>query len=116
MKVEIELPEIEGYEYTGEYRFPIVGEYFLKSFKVQQANQTQCLFPRSILKKKRWRAEKDCRYFMIDNTVSVVDCFDIYKLTDDRRYFFGNYFKTEEQAEGGVESLKKLLQEYHRVN
>ena len=29
MKVEIELPEIEGYEYTGEYRCPKKGEYFL---------------------------------------------------------------------------------------
>lgn len=27
MKVEIELPEIEGYEYTGEYRTPRKGEY-----------------------------------------------------------------------------------------
>ena len=26
MKVEIELPEIEGYEYTGEYRCPRAGE------------------------------------------------------------------------------------------
>jgi len=29
MKVEIELPEIEGYEYTGEYRVPRKGEYTL---------------------------------------------------------------------------------------
>lgn len=29
MKVEIELPEIDGYEYTGEYRCPKYGEYYL---------------------------------------------------------------------------------------
>jgi hypothetical protein len=29
MKIEIDLPEIEGYEYTGEYRFPKEGEKFV---------------------------------------------------------------------------------------
>lgn len=29
MKVEIELPEIEGYEYTGEYKSPRKGETFV---------------------------------------------------------------------------------------
>ena len=28
MKVNIELPEIEGFSYTGEYRFPDKGEYY----------------------------------------------------------------------------------------
>jgi len=28
MKVEVELPEIEGYEYTGEYRAPKKGEWY----------------------------------------------------------------------------------------
>ena len=28
MKIEIELPEIEGFEYTGEFRKPKDGEYF----------------------------------------------------------------------------------------
>jgi hypothetical protein len=31
MKVEIELPELEGFEYTGEYRPVMSGEYFLNS-------------------------------------------------------------------------------------
>ena len=29
MRIEIELPEIEGFEYTGEYRAPKLGESFL---------------------------------------------------------------------------------------
>lgn len=28
MKVEIELPEVPGYEYTGEYRRPEIDEFF----------------------------------------------------------------------------------------
>jgi hypothetical protein len=30
MKVEIELPEIEGFEYTGEFRAPNKGEFYLR--------------------------------------------------------------------------------------
>ena len=26
MKITLDLPEIEGYEYTGEYRLPLKGE------------------------------------------------------------------------------------------
>ena len=29
MKIEIELPEINGYEYTGEYREPAKGDSYL---------------------------------------------------------------------------------------
>jgi hypothetical protein len=29
MKVTLDLPEVEGYEYTGEYRKPVTGEYWL---------------------------------------------------------------------------------------
>ena len=29
MKVEIELPEIEGFEYTGAFMLPLSGEYFV---------------------------------------------------------------------------------------
>jgi len=29
MKIEIDLPVIEGYEYTGEYRLPKEGEWYL---------------------------------------------------------------------------------------
>jgi len=29
VKVTVELPEIEGFEFIGEYRFPNVNEYFL---------------------------------------------------------------------------------------
>ena len=30
MKIEIELPELEGFEYTGEYRDTNVGDYFIQ--------------------------------------------------------------------------------------
>jgi hypothetical protein len=38
MKVEIELPEVHGYEYTGEYRPPNIGELFWDNQKVVQCS------------------------------------------------------------------------------
>jgi hypothetical protein len=32
MKIELDLPEIEGYEYTGEYRTD--GEYYMHNHKM----------------------------------------------------------------------------------
>lgn len=39
MQVPIELPEIPGYEYTGEYRKPLEGEYYLMSPSVGHAKR-----------------------------------------------------------------------------
>jgi hypothetical protein len=32
IKVEIDLPKVDGYEYTGEYRGPKMGEYYCDAF------------------------------------------------------------------------------------
>jgi len=37
MKIEIELPEIEGYEFTGEYRDPKMNEYYLDGGEIEIA-------------------------------------------------------------------------------
>ena len=51
MKVTIDLPEIEGFEYTGEYRGPNKGEHYYdegKQLVAQAARHAAC----PILKKK----------------------------------------------------------------
>jgi len=52
MKVSIELPEAPGFEYTGEYRKPVVGEWFLNVEKVPTKSPTNRGSPYPILKKK----------------------------------------------------------------
>jgi len=52
MKVSIDLPEIEGFEYTGEYRKPVIGEWFLNVEKVPTKSLTVRGSPYPILKKK----------------------------------------------------------------
>jgi hypothetical protein len=55
MKIELDLPEIEGYEYTGEYRIVEAGDYCLEStneavFQHPNCGKTIGHYP--ILKKK----------------------------------------------------------------
>ena len=53
MKVEIDLPEIEGFEYTGEYRTPKAGENFVSHLGPFVATTTASIsVARLILKKK----------------------------------------------------------------
>lgn len=53
MKVELDLPEIPGYEYTGEYRPFVVGEFYYDEGKVQKAEWGSCgLYPIMRLKPK----------------------------------------------------------------
>ena len=51
MKIEIDLPEIEGYEYTGEFRGPRGGEYF-KNLKGVDHTNCDVMAEYPILKKK----------------------------------------------------------------
>jgi hypothetical protein len=55
MKIELDLPEIEGYEYTGEHRQAEAGDYYLEAtnqavFQVASCGKTIGHYP--ILKKK----------------------------------------------------------------
>ena len=51
MKIELDLPEIEGYEYTGEYRKPKEDEYYKAVRDARQAeSDSSSEYP--ILKKK----------------------------------------------------------------
>ena len=52
MKIEIELPEIDGFEYTGEYGMPKVGDWFVYADGdvVQAKVDFKDSYPRFILK------------------------------------------------------------------
>jgi hypothetical protein len=55
MKIELDLPEIEGFEYTGEHRQAEAGDYYLEAtneavFQVASCGKTIGHYP--ILKKK----------------------------------------------------------------
>lgn len=65
------------------------------------------------VEKIRWRAPEKCKYWYctIDfNAVKTADC--RYEL-DHRMHSYGNYFRTEEQAEEAAKRVKKVLRNYH---
>lgn len=55
VEVKIKLPEIEGFEYTGEFRSPRRGEYYLNTVRNtgEQASFTYGSIRKHILKKKQ---------------------------------------------------------------
>lgn len=65
------------------------------------------------VEKIRWRAPEKCKYWYctIDfNAVKTADC--RYEL-DHRMHSYGNYFRTEEQAEEAAKRMKETLRKYH---
>ena len=55
---------------------------------------------------KRWRAEKDEVYWCVKNDGGIADDYEQRTGIDDRLYKFGNYFKTEEEAQRTAEWIK----------
>ena len=57
---------------------------------------------------KRWRGERSDKYFSIFGDSEISETTDNYFPEDQRRYEWGNYFKTEEEAEKVKEELDKF--------
>lgn len=66
--------------------------------------------------KKNWRAKEHENYYLVSINGGVA----IHKLPelrfdfDNSSYQFGNYFRTEEQAEKCSRRIKKVIEEYHK--
>lgn len=63
--------------------------------------------------KKRWRAESEEAYFYINNYCEITSDNEFFCVEDDARYCFGNYFKTEREAQEYAEYIKKYSLEWH---
>lgn len=113
MKVEIDLPEIEGYEYTGDYRKPNPGEHVAWgvcgcAFKAYEySEQPESCF---ILRKKRWRAEQGERYWFLNARLMVERMIEFRDEFDDELFKIGNYFQTKEEAEAIAEKVRALFE------
>ena len=65
------------------------------------------------MKKKRWRAESKEIYFFINDYCEITSDNDFFRDEDDARYYFGNYFETEQEAQEYAEYMKKCSLEWH---
>jgi len=114
MKVEIDLPEIEGYEYTGEFRKPSGGDYFLTEgghYCRYVSAVCGLVGLRPILRKKRWRAEKDDPYWFIGSDLVCDYSKETGDAWDNLRFKSGNYFQDRQQAEAMAEKVRALFKE-----
>ena len=65
--------------------------------------------------KERWRAEEGQKYYFVNSFFFLIDWeYERGRSTDLTRYDIGNYFKTKEQAQKFIESLKPIFERFHR--
>lgn len=57
----------------------------------------------------RWRADKDCTYYYVDERGNVLACNDTRGCASDSRYSCGNYFKTRESAIPYADQIKEIF-------
>lgn len=62
---------------------------------------------------KRWRAGNEESYYLIHTDFSVERDKEYYTVTDNKRYEFGNYLKSREEALEYAEYMKKKSLEWH---
>lgn len=70
-----------------------------------EANQVEDIKP------KRWRAKKNEQYYTLGDYFEVCESEENNDHIDEKRYKYGFYFQTEQQAESASEKLKELLKQ-----
>lgn len=63
------------------------------------------------IKTKRWRAKKNEQYYTLDDYFEVCESEENNDHIDEKRYKYGFYFQTEQQAEAAAEKIKELLKQ-----
>ena len=95
------LPEIEGWEYTGEWRQAKDGEGYINcanTFSVWNERDYTSAGKYPILHRRQWRAELGSRYYYINTCFEVNTVVECGADSDTARHLLGNYFKTEQEA------------------
>ena len=88
----------------GVYKFCTLEEKKLIEDKIKKINEKYGIV-------KRWRADRDRRYYFIDDEFIVRCSIEENLSLDNNRYKLGNYFRTTEQAEKYIEKIKNILKE-----
>ena len=110
MKIELDLPEIEGYEYTGEYRKPKEDEYYKAVRDARQAeSDSSSEYP--ILKKK---APKYQRVQVLNGGCMPIFCSDgnfvsVGALKDAVKTLACFEYAMSETARSELIALRKLI-------
>lgn len=68
------------------------------------------------IKKNRWRAMKNGKYYFVGTFWDIYDGLDSYCCCDHIRFKSGNYFRTREDAEKARRLLEETLTKFHEEN
>lgn len=68
------------------------------------------------VEKIRWRAEKGEYFYFVQADGCVYENTEISNEDDDKIHEYGNYFRTQEQAERAAEVVKEALEKFHEEN
>ena len=68
------------------------------------------------VEKIRWRANDKRAYYCISEQGDVMVTYEAGFPSDEDKWVFGNYFRTEEQAEAAAEAIKETLRKFHEEN
>lgn len=68
------------------------------------------------VEKIRWRANDKRAYYCIREQGDVMVNYEAGFPSDEDKWVFGNYFRTEEQAEVAAEAIKEVLRKFHEEN
>ena len=105
ISVTINLPEIKGFKYTGEFRCPNVNEYYLNACgRVVYADPCGRGLPASsnrfliLVRIGVWRARRGELYYYVSDCGSVSTECESYYERDKDRWVIGNYFLTKDLA------------------
>ena len=103
IKTEVLLPELpDRYEYTGEFRIPITGEYYLVIDSSGVAKVDICGpkgYYATHIVAIHYRGSLGSEYYYIDTLGKVLYAIDMECAEDNSRYDYGNYFRTESEAD-----------------
>lgn len=68
------------------------------------------------VEKIRWRANDKRAYYCIRDQGDVMPTCEAGFPSDEDKWVFGNYFRTEEQAKAAAEAIKETLRKFHEEN
>ena len=106
------LPEIDGWEYTGEWREAQAGDGYINcasTFCLWDERDCASVGKYPILHRRQWRAESGSRYYYINTCFEVNTVVECGASSDNTRYHVGNYFQTEQEVGQARERVIKAL-------
>lgn len=111
---EITLPVKPGYAYTGDYREPRHGEWFIDSDEqLRQANKLMCYGSSYFIMRREATRVISKVYYCISTAGRVLSCIDEDSPADLSRWRAHNYFTVMAEAEAASLRYQALLADIH---